>query len=327
MSDNTKDKKDIKTALKKVNWKSPIISTLIATIILMIIFGVINPTFWLFSNFVTILLNASVIGIFTAGMTMVMISGNIDLSTTSTAAVGVMAFAVLYTMGVPIVWGCLVGILAATACGWINGMLVAKAHLNSLMVTIGTQLVFRAVAYIFTDVKTVTITDEAFFAFGRMNVLGLPISVFYMLIIMAFFAYLLDSTAFGRRVYAIGGNLQASYYSGIKIERTQIQIFTIMGAVCGFAGIVTAAQSAACAPVTLANREFDFISPCVIGGVAMAGGKGKIIGSLIGCLLLAIVANGMVLAGLQSYWQNLVKGLILIFAMWVDAIRNKQNLA
>lgn len=172
-----------------------------------------------------------------------------------------------------------------------------------------------------------TIVDSDFFAFGRMSVLGIPISVFYMVAFFLVLSYILGHTAFGRRVYAVGGNLQASYYNGVNIERTQIQVFVIMGVISGFAGLVTAAQSAAAAPVTLANREFDFISPCIIGGIAMTGGKGKIIGTFIGCILLAIVANGMVLVGLQSYWQNLVKGIILIFAMWVDAMRNKQNLA
>ncbi len=313
--------------IRNFDWKSPVVSTAIAMIVLMIIFGILNPAFWKMSNILTILLNASVIGIFASGMTMVIISGNIDLSTTSTAAVGVMAFGVLYSKGVPILTGCIVALLVSTVCGCINGILVAKAHLNSLMATTGTQLIYRAVAYIFTDIKTITLTNDKFFAFGRMTVLRVPVSVFYMLGVMAVVGYILSSTAFGRRVYAVGGNIQASYYSGIKIERTQIQIFTIMGLISGFAGIVTAAQSAACAPITLTGREFDFISPCVIGGIAMSGGKGRIIGTLIGCLLLAVVSNGMVLVGLQSYWQSLVKGMILIFAMLVDTLRNKQSLA
>lgn len=323
MSENVKTKK----LFGKIDTKSPIVSAGIATLALMLVFGVMNPTFWKPANLATVLLNASVIGIFTASMTMVMISGNIDLSTTSTAAVSVMFFGMLYEKGMPIIPGVLLGIVAGALCGLVNGLLIAKAHLPSLMVTIGTQFAYRAVAYSFTDVRTITITEPAFFKFGRMRILGLPVSVYYMIIFMLVFAYILNHTAFGRRVYAIGGNLQASYYNGINIEKTQIQIYVIMGTVSAFAGMVTAAQSAACAPVTLTGREFDFVSPAVIGGVAMSGGKGKMLGAFVGCILLAVVSNGMVLVGLQSYWQNFVKGLILIFAMWVDAIRNKQDLA
>ena len=152
--------------IRNFDWKSPVVSTAIAMIVLMIIFGILNPAFWKMSNILTILLNASVIGIFASGMTMVIISGNIDLSTTSTAAVGVMAFGVLYSKGVPILTGCIVALLVSTVCGCINGILVAKAHLNSLMATTGTQLIYRAVAYIFTDIKTITLTNDKFLPLG-----------------------------------------------------------------------------------------------------------------------------------------------------------------
>lgn len=121
--------------------------------------------------------------------------------------------------------------------------------------------------------------------------------------------------------------MQASFYSGLNIERTIIQSFAIMGCISAFAGIVSTAQTSAAAPKMFFGREFDFISPCVIGGISMSGGKGRIIGTFIGCILMAIVSNGMVLAGLQSYWQDMVRGFILIFAMFVDAMRNRRDLA
>jgi len=313
--------------LKAINWKSPIFSTVIAMLILIFAFTLMNPTFLTWDNFKSIFLNASIIGIFAAGVTMVIISGNIDLSTASTAAVAVMAFGLLYKLGVPTAVGVLAGLLAGALCGLINGLLIAKARLFSMMVTIANMLTYRALAYSFTDLQSVTVTDINFFAFGRMSVLGVPISVFYMVVFFLIMSYVLGHTPFGRRVYAIGGSLQASYYCGINIDRTIIQTFVVMGTISAFAGLVTAAQTAAATPIIMNGREFDFISPCVIGGIAMSGGKGKILGTFFGCILLAVVANGMVLVGLQSYWQNLVKGLILIFAMWVDALRNRQNLA
>jgi ribose/xylose/arabinose/galactoside ABC-type transport system permease subunit len=312
--------------IKKMDWKSPVFSALIAMIVISIVFAVMNPKFLLRQNIVTIFLNASVIGIFASGMTMVIVSGNIDLSTTGTAAIAAMLFGMLYEKGVPLYLCCFAGLGGAGLCGLINGLLVAKVKLNSLIVTIANMLAFRSVAYAFTNVRTITLTDQNFFKLGRMFISGIPVSVIYMFIFFIVMGYILEHTAFGRRIYAIGGNLQASFYNGINIEITQIQLFVLMGCISGFGGLVTTAQSSAAAPIVLTNREFDFISPCIIGGIAMSGGKGKIVGTFVGCIFLAIVANGMVLIGLQSYWQNLVKGLILIFAMTVDAIRNRQDL-
>jgi len=294
-------------------------------LVLIVAFTIINPLFFRWSNFVTILLNASIIGIFASGMTLVVMGGGIDLAATAEAAVATMCMGCLYTRGVSIWVGCLVGLVASTICGIVNGILIAKVKLTPLIVTISTDMVFRALAYSFTDVKTISISDPNFYAFGRMYIFGIPISVLYMVLAFSAIAYLLKYTTFGRKIFAIGGNVTASYFNGIKIENTQIRVYTLMGLISGFAGLVTAAQSAVAAPITLTNRVFDFISPVILGGVSMSGGKGNIFGTLIGCVLLAIVANGMVLAGLQSYWQTLVKGLILIFAMCIDAFRNKQS--
>lgn len=315
---------DFINRLKERDWKSPIVSVTIATAILVVIFSIINPLFFRWDNFLSILLNASIIGIFASGLTMVIISGGIDLSTAATAAVGVMVMGWLYQMGISPWIGSLAGLAAGALCGLVNGILIAKVGLAPMIVTIANQMVFRALAYAFTDVKTIMIKDSGFYAFGRLYVFGIPISVVYMLIFFAAMYYLLEHTVFGRKIYAVGGNPAASYFNGIDIQKTQIAIYVIMGGISAFAGLVSAAQSAAAAPVTLNGREFDFISPAILGGITMSGGKGKILGTFIGCILLAIVSNGMVLAGLQSYWQTLTKGLILVFAMCIDAARNKQ---
>jgi len=314
--------------IKGIDWKkSPIVSTMATTLILIIIFTIFNSNFLTWPNFTTIFLNASIIGIFSTGMTMLLIGGNVDLSAASTAAISVMSFGLLYKNGVPLLLGALLCLVVGMLAGLVNGLLVAKAQLPSMMVTIANMLTFRAIGYALSNVQAVVITDTAFFAFGRRTIFGIPVSVFYMILVFLIIGYVLERTAFGRRIYAVGGNMQASYYSGINIDRTIIQSFMVMGVVAGFAGLVSASQTGATVPSIMYGREFDFVSPCVIGGIAMSGGKGKIFGTFLGCILLAIVANGMVMAGLQSYWQDMVKGLILIFAMWVDAIRNRRDLA
>jgi ribose/xylose/arabinose/galactoside ABC-type transport system permease subunit len=314
--------------LKAVDWKSPIFSAIIAMVVLMIFFSIMNPKFLYPRNIVTIFLNASIIGIMTSGMTMVIISGNIDLSCTGSAAIAVMMIGFFYEKGLPLWPALIVGLTCSALAGLFNGFLVAKVKLNSLIVTVANMMVFRAIAYMPTNTRSVLIQDKNFSIFGRYSVFGnIPISVFYMLIFFIVMGYVLGHTAFGRRVYAIGGNLQASYYNGINIEKTQMQIFTLMGIISGVGGIVAASQTMAFVSNTLINREFDFISPCIIGGVAMSGGKGKMVGAFIGCIFLAIVSNGMVLLNIQSYWQNFVKGAILIYAMCFDAIRNRESLA
>lgn len=253
---NSKEKK------AKLDFKSPVISAVITMLVLVLVFGISNTNFFKLNNLTTILLNASVIGIYASGITMVLISGGIDLSTAATSAVAVMLMGMLYQNGVPIIAGIIIGIIAAGILGFINGILIAVVHLPPLMVTIAGQLVYRALAQALTNTLTITIASEGFSKFGRMYILGIPISVFYMIAFMIVMNYVLKHTAFGRRVFAVGGNMQASFYSGINIQKTQLAIYTIMGVISGFAGMVAAAQSAAAAPTTMTAREFDFISPC-----------------------------------------------------------------
>lgn len=317
----------MKKIINNINWKSPIFSAVITTLVLSAVFAVFNKNFLTFANFTTIFLNASIIGIFSTGMTMLLISGNVDLTAAATSAFSSMVMGMLWKAGMPFGLAIPLGIASGLVLGLWNGILVAKGQLPSMMVGVGNMLTFRALAYAISGNQTITVTDNMFAALGRKYLLGIPVSVYYMIIIFLIMGYILEHTAFGRRVYAVGGNMQASYYSGLNIDRTIIQSFVIMGGISALAGIVSTAQTSAAAPKLFFGREFDFISPCVIGGISMSGGKGKMIGTFIGCILMAIVANGMVLAGLQSYWQDMVRGLILIFAMFVDAMRNRRDLA
>ena len=145
--------------------------------------------------------------------------------------------------------------------------------------------------------------------------------VFYIVV-----GFVLKYTSFGRKIYAIGGNSTASYLCGIKIEKNQIALYVISGTIAAFAGVLATAQAGAAIPQTLNGRIFDVISAVVLGGLSLTGGKGKILGTFVGILVLAIISNGMVLVNLQSYWQDLAKGFILLGAICIDVVRNRKEI-
>ncbi len=305
--------------------KSPTFSTFLSLVIMVILFSAMNPMFLRAANLMTILMNAAIIGVMASGMTMVILTGGIDLSCASMSAFAAMVLGACYSYGIPVLAGGIIAILVAGFCGLINGLLITKMRVFPMIATLSMGMVYRALAYAITDNKVVTINDALFKAFARSEVLGIPISIIYMLLFYAVVGFVLTKTPFGRKLYAIGGNKQASYLSGINIQRTSASVYVLSAMIAAFAGIMNASQAGACIGQSMLNREFDVIAGVVLGGVSMNGGKGKLLGTFLGVTLLAVVSNGMVMIGLQSYWQNLAKGLIMIASIMLDANRTKKE--
>ncbi len=322
----------------------------VAFAVLIIILSVLSPSFFSISNLLNILKQSSVIGIVAIGTTFVILTGGIDLSSGSLVALcGVLAalFAgpqglgssmlgfIRYEEGMekalkqaehalPLIVPFLVAVVSGAAIGFFNGTVVARGKVPPFIVTLGTMTMARGVALIAADGGTVPYVTEEFKALGGSSILGIPSLVFFFAGVFAIFAFILYKTKFGRHVYAIGGNETAAHVSGLNVRRTKTLVYVIAGALSGLAGILLASRIAVGSPVSGQGYELDAIAAVVIGGTSLNGGVGRLLGTLIGVLIIAVMSNGLDMLNVSSYLQQIVKGGIIILAVLWD-MRSKQS--
>lgn len=315
------DSQDANKTRISIDLKSTTFNVLIAYIAICIFFGILSPYFFSLKNFLNIGAYASIMGILATGLTMALITGGLDISISSIAAFAGMIVSALLKAEYPTI----VCILAALCCGLVggllNGTIITKFKINPIITTLGTMSIFRGLSYALVQGKSITITNEAFLQIGRGFTLGIPNSIIIMILSYIVIGYILSSTPFGRKIYAIGGNSYASYLSGINVNKTRFLLYLIAGVMSALAGIIMTAQNGAGLPQAGTGIEMDVVAAVILGGVSLAGGKGNVVGTFLGVLLLATVANGMVLLNIQSYYQLIVKGGILILAVLIDAVR------
>ena len=218
------------------------------------------------------------------------------------------------------------GIIIGTVAGLIDGIVVSKFRVPAFIITMAMMNVCNGIAYVYSGGQSTRITDKFFIGIGTgylFNVIPLP--VVYMVLLIALFSFLLSKTKFGTYVYAIGGNREAARLSGVPIKKVEITVFTLSGALSAFAGLVLASRMYSGQPSVGSGYEMDAIAACVLGGTSMAGGRGRISGTVFGAMVIGIISNGLNLIGVSSYWQLIVKGLIIACAVVLDS--QKGNLA
>ena len=218
------------------------------------------------------------------------------------------------------------GIIIGVVAGLIDGMVVTKVRVPAFIITMAMMNVCNGIASVYSGGQSTRITDKFFIAIGTgylFNIIPLP--VVYMVILIIVFSFLLSKTKFGTYVYAIGGNREAARLSGVPIKKVEIIVFTLSGALAAFAGLVLASRMYSGQPSVGSGYEMDAIAACVLGGTSMAGGRGRISGTVFGAMVIGIIANGLNLIGVSSYWQLIVKGLIIACAVVLDS--QKGNLA
>lgn len=285
--------------------------------ILLVVFSVVSPVFFSLDNFLNIGRQTALVSIIAVGMTFVIISGQIDLSVASTLALSGMA-AALAMQYVTNNWllGAAAGIATGALVGLLNGTLITRLAIPSFLVTLGMLGIARGIALIVTDTKPVLITNTEYWdIFGEGYFAGLPVPILWTALIFVIGAILLHGSAFGRRVYATGGNAAAARYSGINVSRTTIVAFVMTGALAGLAALVLTARSHAARPDVGAGLELDVIAAVILGGSSLFGGRGLIVGTLLGSLIIGVLNNGLVLSGVSSAYQVVIKGAIIIAAV------------
>ncbi|MBI0155654.1 ABC transporter permease [Gilliamella sp. M0364] len=296
----------------------------IGLIALFILFSFMNSNFLTSTNIMNIVLQVSIIAITAFGMTYVLLLGDIDLSVGSTIALTGTLAALALLWGLPFYLAISIALLLSIVVGFINGSLTALAGIPSFIVTVATMGIFRGIAYIITDGKPEMIMDDVFLELGNDDIFSIPNPIWVLLILLLVNHFILSKTTFGRKIYITGGNKEAAVYSGINVKKLKIQVFMITALMAGISGLLLASRLYSGQPSTAQGYELDAIASAVLGGTSLNGGHGTIIGTMIGALIIGVINNGMNLMNIPYFYQLVVKGLVILLAVYID-VRNKKN--
>ncbi len=298
------------------------ITICIAYIGLCLIFSILSPNFLSIRNFVNIGVYSSIMGITAAATTLVLISGCIDISVGATMGLAGMISALLLKAGVPIVIAVAVALAAGAAVGVFNGLLVSKGKIVPMIATLASMSIVRGIAYLTNGGISIVISNKQFTWLGRGYVGPIPFILIVIAVVYIAVHYLARYTAYGRKLYATGANQRAGYLAGINTDKTIFGVYVLNGVFAGLSGVLMAAQSGAGLPTAGDTYEMTIISACVLGGTSINGGKGNVWGTLVGVLLLTTISNGLTMLGISSFWQQIIKGTILVVAVLIDAWRS-----
>jgi ribose transport system permease protein len=296
------------------------IGVIVALFLLVLLLSIFTPAFRSPTNLLNVARQASYFGIMAVGMVFVLSMGDVDLSVGSVMALVNVTGAVLLRDGFPI-WAMIVLALGvAVLCGIVNGALAIWLRIPMIIVTLGTLSIYRGLALVVSQASPVSQFDkESWFITGfGGRYFGVPASVWVMLATGLVGYILYNRASFGRRVQAIGSNLQAARYSGIRISRTRLLVMTLCSFLAGVAGITFLAFNQAGHPNTGLGVELLVIASAIIGGTALSGGSGSIIGALLGALIIAVIQNGLIMVGLSAYWATAATGVVIILAVAID---------
>lgn len=289
-----------------------------------IILSIATPTFLTFTNLMNILRQISVNGVLAIGMSLVALTGGIDLSVGSIVAFsGILTAGMLNDTALPIPVTVILAILVGLTMGLINGYFVAYWNAPPFVVTLAMMTIGRGLTYIYCDGKPISKLPDAFLKIGKGSLAGIPIPFIILIAVFLIFYIMLTKMKHGRHIYAVGGNEQAAMVSGINVKRVIMSVYIFSGICCGVGAVMLTARVSAGLPTAGDGYELDAIAATVIGGTSLSGGTGKLWGTLVGVLLLGMVNTGLDLLNVTSYYQQVVKGLIILGAVLIDSRRNK----
>lgn len=293
---------------------------LFGLLLLIIIVSILNPSFLSMANIFNVLRQVSISAIIAFGMTFVILTGGIDLSVGSTLALtGAIAASLLaggmdpfLTMGIALILGLILGA--------VNGVIITKGKVAPFIATLATMTIYRGLTLVFTEGRPISgLGDQYVFQlFGKGYFLGFPIPVVTMVIAFFILYFILQKTTFGRRVYAVGGNEEAAKLSGINTDRVKIAVYAITGFLAALSALILTSRLNSAQPTAGESYELDAIAAVVLGGTSLNGGKGWIFGTLVGALIIGVLNNGMNLIGVSSFWQQVVKGIVILLAVLMD---------
>ena len=312
------------TEKRKINLSGMRDLLLVGVVILLcIVWTVLNPNFITLNNITNILRVASYTAIGAVGMTMVIVIGEIDLSAGALVCGSGLAAAMIVKYTNNVFLAIIVALLIGAIVGTFNGVVCAKGKLPGFIATLASQQILRGLAYIVTGGNSVVWDNSVFTKIGTGYVWLIPIPVIIMAVVLVFGVLLTTKLRFGRYIYAVGGNMETSRWSGIAVERVKIIVYIIMGVLTSISGMIITTRLGSGQPSAGMNFEMDCITAAVVGGTSMSGGRGKILGTFVGVILLMVMTNGMTLVGVNTYWQQVFKGVIIVGSVLADQSSKK----
>ena len=295
--------------------------------ILIVIFSIFGKNFLTQKNLLNLLRTCATTCYLAIGVQMAIILAGIDLTGGALAAFsGVMTVAAFQWWGMPVGVAVVLGVLIGLVIGFLNGFIVAYTGIHPFVVTLAMQSICRGTAYLVANGSPVTAYgNDAFAAIGQGSLGPIPLPVVYMIIFLILDFLFLNKTQTGRHIYAVGGNEVSARFSGINVKKIKILVWSISGTLAGFCGVVLASRLASGQPATGEGYETDAIAAAVLGGTSFFGGTGSVGGLLIGVLIIGLISNGLNLMHVNSYWQYVLKGIIIIAAVYVDMMKQKKQ--
>lgn len=319
-----------KASAKKFDFKnmmreSAILLVLIAVII---IFSCLSPQFFKFSNFITILRQVSILAIVSVGMTVVLISGGIDLSVGSIVSfVSVFTSMAAVNMSLPLGLAVTMGLVVGTVMGLFNGFMITLTGMPPMIGTLATQIAFRGLAFIICNGASIYNLPDGFSVFGQGYLGAIPVPVIIMVVILAIFAFILGKTYIGRYFYSVGSNPEATRLCGLNVRKIQILAYALCGFLSAIGAVIMTSRVNSGQPRSGEGYEMDVLTACVVGGVSINGGEGKIRHIAVGVLIIGVLSNGLTILGISEYWQQVAKGSILAIAVGFDAVQKNRKKA
>lgn len=299
--------------------------SLAALIIMIVIIAAFIPQFRQIENVINVTRNFSFVGIVAMGMTLVILTGGIDLSVGSVWAMTAVLAAFLMSIGWPMVAAIAVALLAAAGVGLFNGLCITRLNMSPFVPTLASLAIARSLALVITRGRPISSfgpQQDAFLWIGGGSVFGVPNPVILFVIVAVIAWIVLSRTVWGRRVYAVGGNEKAARLTGLNVSRLKVTVYMISSLCAGLAGIVQASYLSSVTASLATGQELSVIAATVIGGVNLAGGEGTVFGVVIGTVMLEILRNGLLLFGIDPYWQGVFVGAIIIIAVSIDRFRH-----
>ena len=303
---------------------------IIAALLILCIFLAVYPktagSFLTSKNVFNVLRQISSNLFLACGMTMVIILGGIDLSVGSVIALsGCIAAGGVARYNLPIPVAILMGITIGLIVGACNGFIISKTTIPAFIVTLATMNIAKGLAYVYTGGSPVRVVSKEWQFIGAGYIASIPTPVIILIVVLVITSILMNNTKFGRHIYAVGGNAQAAEFSGISTARVKFLVHVYTGLMAGIAGVVLASRMYSGQPTAGDGAEMDAIAAVVVGGTSMSGGSGKIGGTIIGGLIIGVLNNGLNLMNVNSFWQYVVKGAVILLAVFIDYLRNRKG--
>lgn len=318
--------------MEKKTWKTAGIAQLFKThlgilaglIILCAVLSVTTTSFATVTNFFNVVRQVTINLFLACGMTFVILLSGIDLSVGSVIAVsGCISAGLITWNGLPVYVGILGGIAIGTLLGAVNAFIVSSTNIPAFIVTLAMMNIGRGIARIYTKAQTISVLNDQYMFWGMGSIFGIPIQLFCIIAVVAISSFILNRTQMGRHIYAVGGNKQAAEYAGIRVKKVTFFVFIYCSLLASLAGILTVGRTFTATMSLGESAEMDAISAVVLGGTSMSGGRGTISGTVIGAIVIGVLKNGMNLLGIDSSWQFIVQGIVILIAVYLDYLKQK----